>query len=131
MSPHASTEVDLGSLVQSAYQTNAPNRQRLLNRFLLYDRKTTAPLSGVKKAQALLASYLLLTGHTEEVNQIEAMFNRLPSAFVQSLEDDLLHIRREKYWEITERRMHLDYVPDAQREKLREFFNSLTTTEME
>jgi len=122
---------DLGALVQSAYQTNAPNRQRLLSRFLLYDRKSSAPLSGVKKAQALLASYLLQNGQTAEVGQIASMFNSLAPAFLRSIEEDLLHIRREKYWEITERRMHLDYVPDAQREKLREFFSSLTTTEME
>jgi len=37
----------------------------------------------------------------------------------------LLHIMREKYWEINERRMNIDYVPAPQREKLREFFEGL------
>src|SRR5262245_61153234 len=51
---------DLGLLVQSAFQSQAPNRQALLERFLNYDLKTRQPLPGVKKAHAILASYLML-----------------------------------------------------------------------
>ncbi len=122
---------DLAGLVQAAFQAGAANRGRLLERFLHYDRLASTPISGVKKAQALLASYLLLTGHTQEAGQIASLFTRLDPEFVHSLEDDLFHVRREKYWEITGRRMHLDYVPDGQREKLREFFASLTLAEAE
>jgi hypothetical protein len=34
-------------------------------------------------------------------------------------------VRREKYWEVNERRMNLDYVPPEQREILRELLAEL------
>jgi hypothetical protein len=120
---------DLGGLVQHAYEVGAVNRQKLLDRFLLYDHHSSQPLSGVKKAQALLASYLLLKGHAAEAGLIGEHFAGLDPAFVYGLEDDLMHIKREKYWEINERRIHMDYVPEGQREKLREFFAALRQVE--
>jgi len=120
---------DLGTLVQHAYQYNARNQHKLLERFLQYDFKARPPLPGVKKAHALLASYLLLAGHTEESAQIGQSFAGLDPAFVYTIKDDLLHIKREKYWEINERRMNMDYVPDDQREKLHEFFEGLKRAE--
>jgi hypothetical protein len=83
------------------------------------------PLAGVKKAQAILASHLLQSGQREAAEIIERHFIGLDPAFVAELEDDLRHVKHEKYWEISERRVNLDYVPDAQREKLREFFEKL------
>lgn len=120
---------DLGGLVQQAYEAGAPNCTKLLERFLLYDRQSAKPLPGVKKAQALLASYLMLKGHRTEANLIADHFAGLDPAFVFALEDDLMHIKREKYWEVNERRINMDYVPDEQREKLREFFAALRQTE--
>ncbi len=116
---------DLGSLVQYAWETRAPNRQKLLERFMHYDMQGGQPMPGVKKAQAILASYFLRAGQSEPAELIRRSFAALDPALVAEIEDDLLHIRREAYWEITERRAHIDYVPDAQREKLREFFESL------
>jgi hypothetical protein len=116
---------DLGVLVQHAWQTQAPNRDKLLERFLHYDSKGQSPLLAVKKAQAILASYFMLAGQTQPAERIRQSFFDLGPAAIAEMKDDLLHIRREAYWEITERRMHIDYVPDAQREKLREFFESL------
>lgn len=120
---------DLGGLVQNAYEMNAAYRGKLLDRFLLYDKHAPKPLSGVKKAQALLASYLMLKGHTAEAALIAELFTGLDPAFVYLLEDDLMHIKREKYWEVNERRIHMDYVPEAQREKLREFFGQVQLAE--
>jgi len=117
---------DLGDLVQAAWAANAPNRQNLLERFLEYDTQAKQPLPGVKKAQAILAGFFLLKGHTEPADAIRASFAPLEPAFVHRVRDDLLRVKREKYWEVTERRMNIEYVPDAQREKLREFFDGLT-----
>jgi hypothetical protein len=116
---------DLGALTQHAWETQAPNRQRLLERFLNVDSKDKTPLPGVKKAQARLASYLMLAGHDEQVAQMREEFAGLPRAFIEEIADDLLHVRREKYWEIGGRRTNIDYVPDAQREMLRQFFEGL------
>ncbi len=116
---------DLGMLVQSAFQSYAPNRQLLLERFLNYDLKTRQPLPGVKKAHAILASYLMLNGHIEQANLIGESFHGTDQALIKIIRDELLQITREMYWEVTERRVNMDYVPDGQREQLRQFFESL------
>ncbi|MEP7358881.1 MAG: hypothetical protein ABI847_16650, partial [Anaerolineales bacterium] len=116
---------DLGRLAWHAWEANAPNRQKLLERLLHFDLKTMPPLAGVKKAQAILASYLLVGGQAEASELIQRHFIGLDPAFVAELADDLRHVRHEKYWEISERRVNLDYVPDAQREKLSEFFEQV------
>jgi len=116
---------DLGVLVQDAWESGAPNREKLLERFLRYDAQARSPLPGVKKAHALLGSYFLLAGHPQPADLIRQSFAGLDAAFVRNLANDLLHIKREKYWEINERRINMDYVPDAQREKLREFLEGL------
>ncbi|HLF01452.1 MAG TPA: DUF2254 family protein [Anaerolineales bacterium] len=116
---------DLGVLVQHAYQNNAANRHKLLDRFLHYDQPAKTPLPGVKKAQAILASYLMTAGRSEEAALIGQSFAGLEPKMVEAVKDDLLHIKREKYWEINERRINMDYVPDDQREKLKQFFEKL------
>lgn len=116
---------DLGALVQHAWATEAPNRHKLLDRFLEYDHVAPSPLRGVKKAQAILASYFILAGEDEAASQIRKSFANLDSEFIASLREDLEHVRRERYWEITERRTNMDYVPDAQRGKLLQFLDSL------
>jgi len=83
------------------------------------------PSAGVKKAQAILASYFLRAGQAEPVAVIRRSFIGLDPAFLAEIKDDLFHIRREAYWEITERRANIHYVPDAQRVRLSEFFDSL------
>ena len=119
---------DLATLTRHAWETQASNRQKLLQRFLHYEEKDRPPLAGVKKAQAILASYFLACGQSEPAQLIRGCFMGLDPRFIGEIKDDLLHVRREKYWEISERRMNFDYVPPAQREKLREFFDSLITT---
>jgi Predicted membrane protein (DUF2254) len=116
---------DLGLLVQSAFQSWAPNRQPLLERFLKYDLKTKSPLPGVKKAHAILASYLMLNDQIEPVALIRDSFRGLDPAMTKVIRDELLQITREDYWEVIDRRINMDYVPDAQREQLRQFFESL------
>ena len=119
---------ELGGLVQTAWETEAPNRDKLLERFMLEDTHETHLLAGVKKAQAILASYFMLAGLPEQAQLIRRSFTGLDPAFLAEIKDDLLHIQREAYWEITERRANIHYVPEPQREKLREFFDSLAAT---
>ncbi len=116
---------DLATLVQKGWEKRAPNCQKLLERFMHYDTHLAKPLPGVKKAQAQLASYFLLAGDTEAAAVIRAAFAELDPEFVRGLADDLLHVRHQKYWEVNERRVNMDYVPEPQRVKLAEFFGSL------
>ncbi len=114
---------DLGTLVRRAWETGAANRQTLLDRFLRYGAQH--PLRGVRRAQAILASYFLLTEQTEAAQLVRKNLADLDQASLQTLKDQLLSVKREQYWEINERRAHMDYVPEPQREKLKEFLESL------
>jgi len=116
---------DLGALVQHAWEAKAFNCQRLLQRFLHFDQHGSPVLAGVKKAQAILASYFLHTGQTEPAALIRESFRGREPAFIQTLKEELLQVTRQKYWEVSERRMNIDFIPVQQREKLEEFFNSL------
>ena len=118
---------DLGLLVQAAWQASAPNREALLDDFLRFDEAAPRPLPGVKKAHALLASYFLQASHAEAAERIRRSFAGLELPFLRALADDLLRVTREKYWEINERRMNIDYVPEPQRARLREFLAALTS----
>ncbi len=118
---------DLAAVVGAAWEAGAPNRAALLERFLQYDRDTRRRLKGVRKAQAILASYFLLTNHQEPYQVLQGAWADQDPNYVRQVRDELLSATREKYWEISDRRLNLDYVPDAQREKLREFFASLET----
>ena len=116
---------DLGALVRRAWQSESPNREKLLERFLHYDQQSSPVLPGVKKAHALLASYFLYSGQKEAADLIGRSFRGLDPAFVQTLQEDLLQVTRQKYWEVSERRMNIEFVPSPQRERLREFFDGL------
>jgi len=116
---------DLATLVRSAWQAQAPNRQKLLESFLAYGQEARAPLKGVHKAQAILASFFSLHGESEPLQAIRAAWRDLNPVFVAQVRSELLAVTREKYWEVSDRRLNLDYVPEAQRAELHEFFGGL------
>jgi hypothetical protein len=116
---------DLGALVQDAWERKVPTCGKLLERFLRFDRQNAPPLAGVKKAQALLAGYFIESGQTEAAALVRESFRGLEPAFIESLREDLLRVTRQKYWEVSDRRMNMDYVPAERRERMREFFDGL------
>jgi len=116
---------DLGSLVKRAWQSGSSIREELLERFLNYDRQARPVLPGVKKAHALLGSYFLNSGQEGAADLIRQSFQGLSRDFIQALKNDLLQVTRQKYWEVSERRMNIEFVPEPQRVKLREFFETL------
>jgi hypothetical protein len=115
---------DLGTLVRHAWHSGAPNREALLVRFLEYAARGPAQ-AGVKKAHALLAAYFLAAGEAEAAERVARSFAGLDPAFVARVKAELLGVKREKYWEVNERRMNMDYAPPAERERLREFLERL------
>jgi Predicted membrane protein (DUF2254) len=117
-----STAHDLGSLVRHAWERKASIADRLLDTFLRYDG---AGSLGVTKAQAILGSYFVMTEQAGAAEQVRDRLRSLDPARRERLGRELLAVRREKYWEVNERRMNMEYVPDDQREKLREFLATL------
>ena len=113
---------DLGALVRHAWEAQSPMAERLLESFLRYDG---AGSLGVAKAQAILGSFFLMTDRAAAAAQVRERLRLLESARIERLSAELMAVRREKYWEVNERRMNMEYVPDAQRERLREFLGAL------
>ena len=116
---------DLGSLVKRAWQSGSSIREELLERFLQYDPQARSVFPGVKKAQAILASFFLYSGQKDAADRIRQSFQGLSPEFIRSLKDDLLQVTRQKYWEVSERRMNIEFVPEPQRVKLHEFFDTI------
>jgi hypothetical protein len=79
----------------------------------------------VKKAHALLAGYFLAAGEAEAAERVARSFALLDPAVVARVRAELLGVKREKYWEVNERRMNMDYAPPAERERLLEFLERL------
>jgi hypothetical protein len=113
---------DLGALVRHAWETQSPIAERLLESFLRYDG---AGSLGVAKAQAILGSYFVMTDRAPAAAQVRERLRLLESTRLDRLTTELMAVRREKYWEVNERRMNMEYVPDVQRERLREFLGAL------
>jgi hypothetical protein len=113
---------DLGALVRHAWDAESQVADRLLASFLGYDG---AGSLGVAKAQAILGSYFVMTDRSAAAGQVKERLRLLESARLDRLASELMAVRREKYWEVNERRMNMEWVPDAQRERLREFLAAL------
>ncbi len=116
---------DIGRLVRCAWEAGTPNRKQLLDRFLDFDADAQPPLVGANKAHAILASYFLLRGLREPAALIRERLCSLPPDILGRLRRELPRVRREKYWEVNERRMNMEYVAPEQREILRWFLEDL------
>ncbi len=116
---------DIGRLVRRAWEAGTPNRQQLLDRFLDFDADAQPPLVGAKKAHAILASYFLLEGLKEPAALIRERLSALSPELLGRLRRELPRVRREKYWEVNERRMNMEYVAPEQREILKRFLEEL------
>jgi len=118
---------DLCALCEMASDLVAPSHDRLLSIFLDIDKEaeTTAEekaLRGVRKAQAKLATFYLLRGHAAEARAIyEDMALESPER-LRSIRDEMLGVTSKQFWEVADRGTNFDYIDDARKEKLREFF---------
>jgi hypothetical protein len=100
---------------------------RLLAIFLDIDKEaeTTAEeraLRGVRKAQAKLATFYLLRGHAAHARAHLRGHGHESPERLRSIRDEMLAITSKQFWEVADRGTNFDYIDDARKEKLREFF---------
>ncbi len=118
---------DLCDLCEVALDAGAACHDRLLGIFLEIDKEpeTTADeraLRGVRKAQAKLATYYLLRGAEARARAIfEDMAHESPER-LRSIRDEMLSIASKDFWEVVDRGTNFDYLDDARKARLREFF---------
>ncbi|HEX4403524.1 MAG TPA: DUF2254 family protein [Polyangia bacterium] len=118
---------DLCALCELASELGAPSHDRLLAIFLEIDKEaeTTAEeraLRGVRKAQVKLATFYLQRGLATYARAIyEDMAQESPER-LRSIRDELLSVTSKQFWEVVDRGTNFDYIDDARKEKLAEFF---------
>ncbi|HSR12557.1 MAG TPA: hypothetical protein VLS90_14040, partial [Thermodesulfobacteriota bacterium] len=122
---------DLATLVQKAWTAGCPGREGLLERLLQFDAAGEGAIPGVKKACALLAGHFLVCGEKKAAELIAESFRKLSPAQVARVRDELSQVTRQRYWEISERRMNMHFAPPQQQAKVREFFDALAAPQPE
>ena len=118
---------DLCGLCEAAVEAGAACHDRLLAIFLEIDKEAETPaderaLRGVRKAQAKLATYYLVRGMEPRARAIfEDMALESPER-LRSIREEMLSITAKDFWEVVDRGTNFDYLDDARKERLREFF---------
>jgi hypothetical protein len=83
----------------------------------------------VRKAQAKLATFYLLRGHAAYGRAIyEDMAHESPER-LRSIRDELLAVTSKHFWEVVDRGTNFDYIDDARKAKLRDFFAQFESLE--
>ena len=119
---------DLCTLCEIAAERGAPVHDRLLAIFLEIDKEAENPtqeraLRGIRKAQAKLAAYYLLREMPEPARRIFNDMSMESTERLRSIRDEMLAITAKDFWEVTDRGTNFDYVDDARKARLREFFD--------
>jgi hypothetical protein len=114
---------DLCALCEVASARRSRAHDQLLAIFLeIDDRAEERALRGVRKAQAKLASFYLLAGEGNRAQAIyDDMKNESPER-LRSIRDEMLAITSKDFWEVVDRGTNFDYVSEARKEKLQQFF---------
>lgn len=116
---------DLAELCMVAWEKGVTCRQELLRAVLHLDRDEVAlmQLPGVVKAQLILAAKLLTRGEAAAAGEIEAELRKVPQEKLDEAFAQVVAATEENFWEIADRRRHLDHVEPQFRpafERLRE-----------
>ncbi|HEY5089740.1 MAG TPA: DUF2254 family protein [Polyangia bacterium] len=119
---------DLCALCEVASARRAGCHDRLLAVFLEVDKEPEnqaeeRALRGVRKAQAKLASYYLMSGEAARARAIFDDMANESAERLRSIRDEMLAITSKDFWEVVDRGTNFDYVPEARKEKLRQFFS--------
>lgn len=102
---------DLSTLAKKAYALAAPCRERIFEIFINFDRdESIRNFPGVLKSHIKLAIALQSGGHTREVDRIVEELETVRLGLVSAAIAEIESVTTPYYWEVTDRRLHLDYV---------------------
>ncbi|MCA8924244.1 MAG: DUF2254 domain-containing protein, partial [Planctomycetes bacterium] len=111
---------DIASLVELAFRRRAEVRGELLTALIELDRNEAglSNMPGVVKAQLILAAKLHSEHDDEAVTALVSELQKLPSEQLGVAVSQILAAREENFWEIADRRRHLDHVEPRYRPAL-------------
>ena len=121
---------DICALLQKIHEAGLPNERELLGIFLQVDREYEGEekpyeesLRGVRKAQVKLATFYLARGREDLARTIFEDMADESRLRIESIRKELEAVKDRHFWEIIDRGVNLDYLPDDQRPHLDVFFS--------
>lgn len=119
---------DLATLCERAFASGGPSHDVVLNHLLALDKQGDTPaaemmLRGVRKAQAKLATFYLISAAPEHAKRIFADMKDERPERLASIRDELLAIATKDFWEVIDRGTNFDYLDSARKAQLRVFFS--------
>jgi len=119
---------DVGTLCQVAHDLQAKVAEdAILHAFLDLDRPVPErsqeqALKGVRKAQVKLAAYYLTVGEEPKARIIQDDMAVEPHERLRAIKEELEKVETKDFWEIIDRGRNFEWMPAAQKERMREFF---------
>jgi len=118
---------DLCAICELAFDKKSEVLRELLRVFLEVDKESETEaqelsLRGVRKAQVKLATHFLAKGNRELARQVYDDMARERPERLASIRDELLSVRTAEFWEVSDRGVNFDFLPNDQKAKLLEFF---------
>lgn len=118
---------DMGTLCEVAHELGIDEENRFLDAFLELDRATARrgqerALKGVRKAQVKLAAYYLTVDERDKARAIYHDMENDPPDRLLSIREELERVQTKDFWEIIDRGRNFEYMPPAQKEAMRRFF---------
>jgi len=104
---------DLAALCEVAYKRDLPAKGRFLEAFVALDRDEPGILDmpGVVKAQIILAARLRTRGDKQASALLVKELQKVPAQALRETFSEIVAARdQEHFWEIADRRRHLDHV---------------------
>ncbi len=118
---------DVGALCQLAHDLGCSAESDILALFLEIDRPGLehaheVALKGVRKAQVKLASYYVSVKAEDRVSVILADMASESRERLRAIRDELVQVESKDFWEIIDRGRNFEFMPEAQRAAMLEFF---------
>jgi hypothetical protein len=119
---------DLAALCEKAFVAQGPSHDVVLKHLLELDKPAENEaqeniLRGIRKAQAKLATFYLVSGAPEHARKIYADMEREKPDRLKSIRDELLAIEAKDFWEVIDRGTNFDYLDAARKGQLKVFFS--------
>lgn len=124
------TAYDICAMLQKIHESGLPNEIDLLQVFLQVDREYEGEekayeesLRGVRKAQIKLATFYLARDREDLARAIFDDMANESKKRLASIHQELHDVTEQYFWEIIDRGVNLDYLPEDQRPHLDTFFS--------
>ena len=123
---------DVASLCVLAHERRAPEERATLDGFLELDQPSSnrgqeKALLGVRKAQVKLAVHYLMCGEVERAKLIADDLKHEPEPRLVQIRDQLSKVVSKDFWEIIDRGRNFEYMDEAHRARIPEFFALMTS----